>query len=164
MFYLLDQDQTCELKQELKADGIVVFQSATLDLTPSATGTGQLDNTFINLNVGGDKVLHISIRRPENAVVFNARTATGNWGPEERITLQGSFRGPCTTITVYDHGDRYQILFDYHTVHYFNKRIHKNAGVTSVSYGSNPDQTPPFSRTLAMSTYSNMGMMCGQPA
>jgi Galactoside-binding lectin len=155
MFYLLPLTQSIKLKAEFKAEGIVVFQSASLDLSPSKTGTNSLDNTAINLMSNeGDYLLHISIRRPENAIVFNSMPANGNWGTEERVTLQGKFVGPNTTIMVYDHGDRYQILFDYHTVHYFVKRIKKNA--TNISYSINKDQTPPFSNPLAVSTYASM--------
>jgi hypothetical protein len=157
MFYLLHLDQTINLKRDFKPDGIMVLHSATLDLTPSQTGTGEIDNTAINLKHGGDILLHISIRRKEDAVVFNSKTANGNWGTEERVPLQGTFRGPNTTITVYNHGDRFQILFDYHTIHYYNKRIQANAN--SVSYGRNPNQTPPFSDTLALSTYASLGKM-----
>lgn len=154
MFYLLPLSQTVNLKSEFIADGIIVFQSATLDLNPSKTGTNTIDNTAVNLLNSGDNLLHISIRRPENAIVFNTLPANGNWGTEERVTLQGKFVGPNTTITVYDHGDRYQILCDYHTVHYYTKRIKKN--VTSVSYTINQGQTPPFSNPLAVTTYSSM--------
>jgi hypothetical protein len=164
MFYQLEFEKPCDLKREFKFDNIVNFQSSELDLKPSSTGTGQLDNTSLNLMHGGDICLHISIRRNEDAVVFNAKPANGNWGTEERIKLEGSFKGPCTSITVCDDGDRYQILFDYHTVHNFNKRMHKEAGVNRVSYRANANQTPPFSKTLAMSVYSNLGMMSGMPA
>ncbi|KAA8893847.1 galectin [Sphaerosporella brunnea] len=157
MFYLLNLDQTVKLSQEFKPDGIIVFHSAILDLNPSKTGTSEIDNTAINLKHGNDILLHISIRRKENAVVFNSKTANGNWGAEERIVLKGAFSGPNTTITVYNHGDRFQILFDYHTVHYYNKRIQANAD--NVSYNRNPDQTPPFSNPLAFSTYSSLAKM-----
>ncbi|KAF8244381.1 Galectin-3 [Wilcoxina mikolae CBS 423.85] len=154
MFYLLPLTETISLNTDFQADGIIVFQSATLDLNPSQTGTNTIDNTAVNLLHSGDYLLHVSIRRRENAIVFNSRAANGNWGTEERETLDGRFVGPNTTITVYDHGDRYQILFDYHTVHYYNKRIQKNAD--SISYTINQGQTPPFSNPLAVTTYSTM--------
>jgi len=148
MFYLLPLTQSVNLKRELNADGIVVFQSASLDLDPSKI------NTAVNLKNEGDILLHVSIRCGEKVIVFNSKTATGNWGPEERESLENRFVGPDTTITVYDHGDRYQILFDYHTVHYYLKRIHKNA--TSVSYTVNQDKTSPFSDPLGVFAYASM--------
>jgi len=149
MFYLLSLTQTCELKDDFTADGIIVFQSDKLDLNSPGN-----DNTAISLLNSGDCLLVIAIRRYENAIVFNSKTAEGDWGPEERETLDDKFPGPNTTITVYDHGDRYQILFDYHTVHYYTKRITKNAN--SISYTVNPDQTPSFSDPLAVTTYTSM--------
>jgi hypothetical protein len=55
---------------------------------------------------------------------------------------------------IYDHGDHYQILFDYHTVHYYKKRILKSA--TSISYGIADGQSLVFSNPLAVTTYSSM--------
>jgi hypothetical protein len=125
MFYLLPIGEKVELKQEFKAENIIVFQSAKLDLTPSS-GTG-IDNTYVNIiSADNNILLHISIRRAQNAIVLNSRTADGPWGTEERVTLEGRFvNGLNTTITVYDHGDRFQVLIDYNTIHYYEKRIQR---------------------------------------
>ncbi|KAF8538668.1 galectin [Trichophaea hybrida] len=149
MFYLLPLTQTVELRDDFTTDGIIVFQSDKLDLTPSG-----IDNTSISLLNAGDCLLVIAVRRNDNTIVFNSKTAEGGWGPEETETLEDKFPGPNTTITVYDHGDRYQILCDYHTVHYYTKRIEKNAN--SISYTINPDLTSPFSNPLAVTTYTSM--------
>ena len=151
VFYLLPITETVTLKSEFKAENIIVFQSAKLDLTPS-TGSG-IDNTAVNiLDDAGDYLLHISIRRKENAIVLNSKTAGGAWGKEERVTLEGRFvNGLNTTIAVYDHGDRFQVLIDYNTIHYYDKRILENG--TAISYAINPDQVSPFSDTLAVTTY-----------
>ncbi|KAF8251999.1 galectin [Wilcoxina mikolae CBS 423.85] len=159
MFYLLSVSQTIHLKNELKGDGIIVFQSAELDLTPSTTGTNVLDSMSVNLKNGGDYLLHLCICRAENAIVLNSRTATGNWGSEERETLGGKFVGLNTTITIYDHGDRYQILFNYHTVHYYTKRILKSK--TRISYYINEGQSLTLSNPLAVTTYSSLEKLVG---
>ena len=153
VFYLLPITQTVTLKTPFKAENIIVFQSAKLDLTPS-TGPG-IDNTAVNiLDALGDVLLHISIRRKEDAIVLNSRPANGIWGQEERVPLKGLFvDAPNTTITVYDHGDRYQVLIDYKTIYYFVKRIKENGN--AVLYSINPDQISPFSDTLAVTTYDS---------
>ena len=84
---------------------------------------------------------------------MNSRPANGTWGKEERVPLKGLFVGLNTTITVYDHGDRYQVLIDYKTIHYFVKRIKENGN--AVLYSINPDQISPFSDTLAVTTYDS---------
>lgn len=153
VFYLLPITQTVTLKSQFKAENIIVFQSAKLDLTPS-TGPG-IDNTAVNiLDAAGDILLHVSIRRAENAIVFNSLPVNGAWGTEERVTLRGLFgNGLNTTITIYDHGDRFQILIDYKTVHYYAKRIQANG--TAISYAINPGQISPFSNTLSVTTYDS---------
>jgi len=152
MFYLLSISQTIKLKNELGADGIIVFQSASLDLEQSTASV--FDSSTINLLNAGDHLLHLCIRRRDNAIVVNSLTAGGDWGPEETKPHQGKFIGPNTTIMIYDHGDHYQILFDYHTVHYYKKRILKSA--TSISYGIADGQSLVFSNPLAVTTYSSM--------
>ncbi|KAH7917729.1 galectin [Leucogyrophana mollusca] len=154
MLYLLPITTAVTLKNEFKAEGIVDFQSAKLDLNPSSAGPNQIDNTSVNLlSAKNDNLLHISIRRAENAIVFNAHEVDKDWGKEERVPLKGAFVGPDTVITVVDHGDRYQILTDYHTVHYFNKRISGN--VNQLSYQINKNQISPFSDTLACQVYGS---------
>ncbi|KAH6911073.1 Galectin-3 [Coprinopsis sp. MPI-PUGE-AT-0042] len=154
MFFLLRLKDKTALNEPLKENGIIVFQSGSLDLKPSPNvGPTGIDNTSINLlNSQDDILLHISIRRLENAIVFNTRPHNGGWGNEERIPLKGAFtdrRDP--TITVYDHPDRLQIMFDYKTVHYYNKRIRDK--VSKLSYQINQGQTPPFSDVLAVNVF-----------
>jgi Galactoside-binding lectin len=154
MFFLLNIKGKTTLNEPLKPNGIIVFQSGSLDLKPSPNlGPTGIDNTAINLlSVKDDILLHISIRRRENAIVFNTCPNGGGWGQEERVPLKGAFtdrRDP--TITVYDHPDRLQIMCDYKTVHYYNKRIRDS--VAKVSYGINEGQTPPFSDVLAVNVF-----------
>lgn len=71
MFYLLPLHQTIGLGDGFKAQGIVTIRSAKLDLSPRATGTNNIDNTSINvLGRSEENLLHISIRRRENAIVL----------------------------------------------------------------------------------------------
>ncbi|KAH7907333.1 galectin [Hygrophoropsis aurantiaca] len=154
MLYLLPITTAVQLKNEFKQECIVDFQSAKLDLKPQSLGANQIDNTSINLlSSKNDVLLHVSIRRAENAIVFNAHEADQDWGKEERVQLEGRFTGPDTVITVVDHGDRYQILTDYRTAHYFTKRIKMNAN--QLSYMINKNQISPFSDTLACQVYGS---------
>ena len=152
-FYLLPITQRVTLNSEFKAENIIVFQSAKLDLSPS-TGTG-LDSTYTQIiSTDGDVLLSVGIRRAENAIVLNSKPADGSWDTEERVTLEGRFvNGLNTSITVYDHGDRFQVLIDYNTIHYFVKRIEKNG--TAVTYGIHPNSSSVFSDTLAVTTYDS---------
>jgi len=155
MLYLLPINGQVTLASDFQNEGIIIFQSAKLDLTATAAaGDPNLDNTSINLlNSAGDITLHIAFRSIQNVILFNS-TIGGGYGAEETVPLAGAFVGPDHTVTVYDHGDRFQILIDYHTVKYYNKRSTTNA--TAVSYGTNVNQVAsPFSSTLTVETYSS---------
>ncbi|KAF9236893.1 galectin, partial [Melanogaster broomeanus] len=141
------------LNVDLTTDGIITFRSASHDVSSGSSG----DQTSVNLNDSdGNRVLHLSFRRSQNLIVFNHKK-NGTWGTEERVALGGKFFKPDTTVMVYDHGDRFQILIDYRTVHYFTKRI--TASVRSVSYFCNQGQTPVFSNTMQVIAYSSMGII-----
>jgi len=86
MFYLLSVSQTIKLKNELGADGIIVFQSASLDLEQSTASV--FDSSTIDLLNAGDRLLHLCIRRRDNAIAVNSLTAGGDWGPEETTPRQ----------------------------------------------------------------------------
>ncbi|KAJ7690387.1 hypothetical protein B0H17DRAFT_936144, partial [Mycena rosella] len=88
--------------------------------------------TSLNLVAeNNDIVLHISFRRDENAIVVNARSSAG-WLSEERTSFGNKLEGNNYTVTVYDHGDRYQIAFNGRTGHYFTKQI--QADVAALQY------------------------------
>lgn len=146
-FYFLELSKTIKLTSEFKAGGIAVFQSASLNLT---TPEGGGDNNTINISRGGNILLHIAIRRDVGKIVFNSKPVGGSWGTEESVALEGVFSGPYPTIRVYDHGDRFLILADPETIHYFKKRISGNA--ENFSYGTHK---PPsvFSNILAVTVY-----------
>lgn len=147
VLYFINVNKTIKLDSEFKTGNLAVFQSAALDLTvPSGSG----DNTSINILQGESYLLHISIRRDTNLIVFNSKAAGGSWDTEETVSLEGALTGPPTTVTVYDHGDRFQILGDFVTLHYFTKRIKGNAD--SFSYLANTDKALIFSNPLAVTT------------
>ncbi|EDR05834.1 galectin [Laccaria bicolor S238N-H82] len=154
MSYHLPVHQTVALKKEFKVENIIVFRSTKLDLTPSF-GPG-IDNTSVNImSAADDYLLHINIsfRRAQKAIVFNSKRANRSWGPEERVTLEGLFlNGLHTTITVYDHGDRFQVLIDYKTIHYYVKRFHKNGAAVLYKYNTNFSV---FSETLDVTMYDS---------
>jgi hypothetical protein len=124
--YLIPVNNTVGLSQRVRADGIVIFRSSQLNVASPAC------RTSLNLlSENNDIVLHIGFRRDENAIVFNACSSAG-WLSEERTSFGDKFEGNNYTVTVYDHGDRYQIAFNGKTGHYFTKRI--RADVASLQY------------------------------
>lgn len=96
----------------------------------------QLDNTAINIvDFEKDVLLTFSIRRTENAIVFNSRTANGNWGDEKRIPLSGVFTKATAKIVIQDAPDNFNISVDGRLIYNFGKRIFKP--VTGATYGAN---------------------------
>jgi len=130
---------------------------------PPTPSTASLPSTRLNVNSNAfvpPGRAKITLRRPygqpvklENLTKTNT-TATTALPPQGSLHLKGLFvNGLNTTITVYDHGDRFQVLIDYNTVHYYVKRIQENG--TAVSYTINANQVSPFSDTLAVTTYDS---------
>ena len=136
------------LSLPLTKDSLVILHSQELNLRPEHQV--RLDNTSINFyNEEGDNLLHISFRRVRNQIVFNSRLVSSDWGQEEKVALSGIFLRDDTYIVVYDHGDRYQILIDGRTVHYFTKR--KRGDGIEVGYLINDGMKYPiFSHTLVV--------------
>ena len=109
-----------QLSSPLTAGGLVILHSPQLFPTPEHDA--YIDNTNVNFyNAGGNNILHISFRRAEQQIVFNTAPEGYNWEQEERVALP-ELRSNNTFIIVYDHGNRYQIIINGRTVHYFNKR------------------------------------------
>ena len=147
MLYLLPAGPIVDLHDEFTSDGIIIFRSATLDLISAR-------NTSINLyNGDGDIVLHIVFRREAKKIVFNThRSETSTWEREEHVGFEGKFNhGQDTTVTIYDHRDRFQILVNYRTIHYFKKRFPDNV-VTAIAYRFDGPQSL-FSEYLTVDTY-----------
>jgi hypothetical protein len=137
----LNAGQRMSLRTPLSTGMVIALHSAEQDLALCSKGVsaanpkGYLIETKIQLHnmttAGyiGDIVLEISIRRAENAVLFNAQakeSVLDGWGQPESIPLSMVNPSPSTsglTILVCDRGDKYQILFNLSTVHYFTKRF-----------------------------------------
>ncbi|KAF8465081.1 concanavalin A-like lectin/glucanase domain-containing protein [Kalaharituber pfeilii] len=121
--YILSLDKIITLRRAVQPDGIIIFQSPSVDFRTTNAGTaGTMDCSNLNLlNHSDDIILHMSFSRQENTIVFNTRR-NGKWESEEREVLTGVASGGVTNVMVYDHGDRFQILIDGRTVHYFTKR------------------------------------------
>lgn len=153
--HFINIGKTIKLKSEFKEGGIVVFRSTSLNLNPTPTPSGN-DNTNINIMRGDNFLLHISIRRRENAFVFACKPAGGNWSHDERRPLGEAFKRKQTSITVCDHGDSFQVLIDYHTIIYYKKRIAGNAD--SFSYLVDAISSP-LSNPLAVDIYSSLAGM-----
>ncbi|EAU85786.2 galectin-1 [Coprinopsis cinerea okayama7 len=126
MLYHLFVNNQIKLQDDFKAEAVATIRSSVFN---SKGGT----TVFNFLSAGENILLHISIRPGENAIVFNSRTKGGAWGPEERVPYAGKFKGPNPSITVLDHGDRFQILFDNATAIYYTKRIKENAAAIAYS-------------------------------
>lgn len=146
-FYFLELSKTVKLAKEFKEGGIAVFQSSSLNLTPP---TGGGDNIMINILCGDNILLVISLRRDIEKIIFNSKPAGGSWGAEERVDLKGVFSCNYPTIRVYDHGDRFQILADSETIHYYQKRISGNADSFSYETQKSPSIC---SDTLAVTVF-----------
>ncbi|KAJ7224680.1 fungal lectin Cgl3 in complex with Chitotriose, partial [Mycena pura] len=125
--------------------GSIVFYSNTVNLTPHYGA--QIDNTSINLlSSEGDTLLHVSICRVENAIVFNSNPSGKGWGQEERIPLQGVFERTDATITIHLHRETWVILADGTPIKAYNQRIQKPA--TGASYRGNDKDALVFADPL----------------
>ena len=130
-----------DLRPPLSSGMVIALHSAEQYLALCSKGNPkgyQIETNIQLLNSTEDVVLEISIRRAENAVLFNAQakeSVLDGWGQPESIPLSMVNPSPSTsglTILVCDRGDKYQILFNLSTVHYFTKRF--SGPATSVKY------------------------------
>ncbi|KAF9525370.1 Galectin-3 [Crepidotus variabilis] len=151
-FHQVRLNQTATLPEPVKVDGIIIFRSSEVNM--NNLQNGESDNTSLNLlNANEDNMLHISIRRLQNAIVFTTMSNGGGWGPEERVELKGRFDGPNSTIAIFNHPDMYQIIANGRTIHYFKKRI--QGDVVKIRYGTNTGQPSVFSDPIAVETYKD---------
>ncbi|TFK23495.1 fungal lectin Cgl3 in complex with Chitotriose [Coprinopsis marcescibilis] len=147
MFYIVKANETILFDKEFKAEGIMMLQSARLD-TSSSTGSAAIEL----VSAPGNTLLQIAFRPYENIITFNHRPLGGMWGPELAIPFQGQFQDILEpSVTIYDHGDRYQILVDYKTVFYFYKRLRENA--TAVRFIRENSRHPLFAEALGVNVY-----------
>lgn len=157
MHYILRVRAVIYLRKQLASDNIIILRSSTIDLFNSA-------NTDINLlNSSGQMILHIAFRRTENVIVFNTFRAN-RWESEERVGFEGHFTyedghiKPAPSITICDHGDRFQVMINHRTIHYFNKRF-LDSNATAISYNSSPNHKSLFSDNLDVDVYSSLASL-----
>ena len=150
--FILQVGAVVYFRKKITSDGIIILRSSTVDLFNSGP------NTAINLlNTSGQLILHISFRRDENVIVFNTHRR-GRWEVEERVGFQASFTSedghiqPSPSIAICDHGDRFQVMINYHTIHYFMKRFLDNAA--AISYQS--ENKSLFSDNLDVNVYPSL--------
>ncbi|KAJ5408780.1 hypothetical protein N7509_002663 [Penicillium cosmopolitanum] len=148
-----------KFKESLKADAVVLIDSNSLNLTPAKTKG--IDNTQFYFTDGnnddGNILFLLSIRRAENAIVFNSRI-DNNWGKEVRVSLEGRFRTDKPSILVHDQGDGYEVFIDWKHVLWFEKRA-KDKIAKTISYTVNDGQKSVLSAGLNVKVYSSMASL-----
>ena len=132
------------MRDDFTSDGILILRSPTFDFICGGDATLDLHDD------DGNVVLRIAFRRETNKILFN----TG-WEEEERVDFDRKSIGADATVTICDHRDRFQILINYRTVHYFKKRL-QDGNVSSISYLIDVPNVSPFREylTLTLDTYS----------
>jgi hypothetical protein len=135
----LELGYSLPFKQQLGTDSVIIVKSPTVDLTlPSTRGS---DMTQLSItNEAGDTVFHISIRRTQGVIIFNAKPASGQWGPEVKVPLERRFKeNDEATILIHDQGEGYEIFTDWTHVQWFEKRI-KATVPKAIHYGLSDGQ------------------------
>ncbi|KAH7106383.1 hypothetical protein BKA62DRAFT_293475 [Auriculariales sp. MPI-PUGE-AT-0066] len=128
--------------------GSVQFYSNTVNLVSDFSN--YIDNTSINIESSdGDTLLHVSVRRVENAIVFNSLSKGGEWGTEERVALLGVFERTDATFTVRLNGAEWHILVDGRPIKTYHQRIHKPAVTASYRSNNRPVFSDPLLVTVA---------------
>jgi hypothetical protein len=152
----LNVNSSLPFKEVLKADGVVILDSTSLNLTPAKT-TG-IDNTQVYLNEGkngdGDILFLLSVRRAEDQIVFNSKI-NGSFGEEIRIPLKNRFKGETASILIHDQDDGYEVFIDWKHALFFPKRAPGKVA-QSVSYTVNSGQTPVWSSSMKVKVYASM--------
>ncbi|KAJ5117591.1 Concanavalin A-like lectin/glucanases superfamily [Penicillium atrosanguineum] len=123
-----------QFKKPLTPDSVIIIDSACLNLTP-ARANG-IDNSQLYLTSGpdgkGDILFLLSIRRAENAIVFNT-LVENSWGKEERVPLDSRFRTDTPSLLIHDQGSGYEVFIDYCHVYWFEKRAKDKVAKATVS-------------------------------
>jgi len=151
---LIPVNKTVKLSNSIHTDGIIIFRSSQLNRS--------MDNHEAHAGLylvadNKDVVLHIGFRRDEDVIIFNARMSSGKWLRADRIPLGNRLLGKNHTVTVYDHGDNFQILFNGKTGHSFKKQL--QGQVSSLMYDVGNDKIPLFSDPLVAETYDNFAAL-----
>lgn len=115
------------------------------------------DMTQISItDAENDILLHISIRRNQGQIKFNAKIG-GSWGDEERIDINRRFTSEDgATISIHDQGDGFEVSIDWvHTI-WFAKRV-KDRTPQKIWYDLGDKKgTSILSEDLEVRTYPSM--------
>ncbi|KAF5536590.1 galectin [Fusarium napiforme] len=122
-----------------EAGTFITFYSETYKPVPDKNV--DVDNTSLNIqSLDDDYLLHISFRRAENQIVFNSFPVTPEtleWGPEDRVSLQGVFSKTDARVSVRLEANHYKVYVDDSIIHTYKKRIIKDA--QRISYRTNSE-------------------------
>jgi hypothetical protein len=147
MLYHLTNGVRVPLQTPFKAESIAIIRSSKLAFSPNQGVTG-----FSLVGANNNLHLRMGFRPREDAVVLN-HAKDGYWGTvEEKIPLAGKFKNANPTITICDHGDRFQVLFDNVSAIYFKKRIEGDVIAISYDYA---EQEHGFSDILTLDVLSS---------
>nr|2ZGS_A Chain A, Anti-tumor lectin [Cyclocybe aegerita]2ZGS_B Chain B, Anti-tumor lectin [Cyclocybe aegerita] len=154
--YNISAGTSVDLAAPVTTGDIVTFFSSALNLN---AGAGNPNNTTANLFAeNGAYLLHIAFRLQENVIIFNSRQPDGPWLVEQRVSdVANQFAGidGKAMVTVFDHGDKYQVVINEKTVIQYTKQI---SGLTSsLSYNAT-EETSIFSTVVEAVTYTGLAL------
>lgn len=141
-------------QQTLKADSVILLESSSVDPVKPDDG---VDMTQISImDAENDTIFHISIRRAQGQIVFNAKIG-GSWGEEERINIARRFDSEDgATILIHDQGEGFEVSIDWVHAIWFAKRAQGKAA-QSIRYElGNKEGTSVLSDDLEVRTYPSM--------
>ncbi|CAI7673953.1 unnamed protein product [Penicillium viridicatum] len=141
-------------QQTLKADSVILLESSSVDPVKPDDG---LDMTQISImDAENDTIFHISIRRTQGQIIFNAKIG-GSWGEEERINISRRFDSEDgATILIHDQGEGFEVSIDWVHAIWFAKRAQGKAA-QSIRYElANEEGTSVLSDYLEVRTYPSM--------
>ncbi|KGO51768.1 Concanavalin A-like lectin/glucanases superfamily [Penicillium expansum] len=141
-------------QQTLKADSVILLESSSVDPVKPDNG---IDMTQISImDAENDTIFHISIRRAQGQIIFNAKFG-GSWGEEERIDIDRRFNSEDgATILIHDQGDGFEVSIDWVHAIWFAKRAHGRTP-QSIWYDiGNKEGTSALSEDLEVRTYPSM--------
>ncbi|KAJ5375867.1 hypothetical protein N7517_007873 [Penicillium concentricum] len=141
-------------QQTLKADSVILLDSSSVDPVKPDDG---IDMTqILIMDAENDLMFHISIRRVQGQIIFNAKIG-GSWGPEEPIDIDRRFNSKDgATILIHDQGEGFEVSIDWIHAIWFAKRA-QGRTPESIQYDiSNKDGTSALSEDLEVRTYPSM--------
>ncbi|CAA7264390.1 unnamed protein product [Cyclocybe aegerita] len=152
--YSISAGSSVDLAASATTGDIVTFISSALNLNVSA---GSPNNSSLNLLAeNGAYLLHIAFRLGENVIVFNSRQPDAPWLVEQRVSnVANQFTGldGKAMVTVFDHGDKYQVVINETTVIQYVKQITSPTKTLSYQGG---EGTSIFSPEIEAVTYTSL--------